>query len=541
MVEQLLTAGANINEFSNKDQTALMLAAEIGHEKLFNLLIKKRADIHTTNRRCATVLMYAIKGGSEAIMDTLVTMGADINVRNSIGETALTHAIGWHRVEMVRLLLALRVNVNTADHLGKTPLMEAASRGEAEIFRLLFDAGADIFSVDHSGQTVLMHAVSGGKVSVVKKLLDVTRNINAVDRYGETALMQAAKYNKLDILQLLLEHGAEVNLCGKQVMNATVRAIKRKNMPVLELLLAYGGEPYDMQGAPSSLLSDMRRHRALLKPGYVADAVTLEALCGSSLSSLPRINSNTTVSAELVKIGEVMQLCSPIMLLLNEQLHASDKVWQVLAGGSERSAAQTTNSIAGLLTGLSVWIQSWSPGWNPYQGNNLSTQVEANLVALAKLQVEKLVALGEQMEMTLATSLETLMPQCAEYTQVKNGELVVDGSGLLAHLTGQLGLYGPLADLVAGAWFTGVNQQQAVILSSSLFQPGFDKQASESEAGQILLAAFGVALKQIDGVQAGSLLRTSTLQGRQAGLYADLVFRQLHMLMQFADQASIAS
>ena len=253
--------------------------------------------------------MYAIKGGSESIMDTLVTMGADIDARDSIGETALTRAIGWHRVEMVRLLLALDVNVNTADHTGNTPLMAAANRGEVEMFRLLLDAGADISSVDHSGRTVLMHAVWGGKLWPVKKLLDIAPNINAVDRYGETALMQAERYNKLDMLQLLLEHGAEVNLRGKLLMNATERALKREEIRVLELLLAYGGELRDRQGGSSLLVDDMRRHRALLKPGFIADAVTLETLYGLSLSSLPHINSNTTVSAELVKIGEAMQIC----------------------------------------------------------------------------------------------------------------------------------------------------------------------------------------------------------------------------------------
>ena len=547
MVERLLTLSVNINASNNKGQTALMLAAERGHDKIFALLLEKGAGIHARGRDRETVLMYAIIGGSEAIMDTLVDLGVDIHARNSIGETVLTHGIKWRRVEMVRLLLALRVNVNAANCYGETPLMKAAFRGEAEMFRLLLDAGADISSVDLNGQTVMIHAVMGGKVWVVNKFLDVASNIapniapniiDAVNRYGYTALMLAANHNKLDILKLLLEHGAQVNLRGTHVENATVRAIERENMPVLELLLAYGGEPHDMQGAPSPVLSDMRRHRAMLKPGFVADAVTLEALYGSSLSSLPHISSNTTVSAELVKIGEAMQICSPITQQLNEQLHACDKLWPALAGnGSELSTAQKTSSIAGLLTGLGVWIQSWSPGWNPYQGNNLSTQVEANLVALVKLQAEKLVALGEQMEMTLATSLETLMQQCAQYTQVKNGELVVDEAGLMTHLTGQLGLYGPLADQIAAAWFTTLNQQQAVILSSSLFQSVFGEQVSESEAGQALLAAFGVALKYIDRVQVGSLLRPSTLPGQQADLYADLMFRQLHMLMQYADQA----
>lgn len=167
----------------------------------------------------------------------------------------------------------------------------------------------------------------------------------------------------------------------------------------------------------------------------------------------------------------------------------------------------------------------------------MSTQVEANLVALVKLQAEKLAALGEQVEDKLATGLETLLPTCAQYTQLKNGELVVHEAGLIACLTGQLGLYGPLADQVAAAWFTTVNQQQPIIRASSLFRSVFDEQASESEAGQALLAAFGLALKQIDAVQPGSILRTSVLQGQQAGLYADLMFRQLHMLAQYADQA----
>jgi hypothetical protein len=225
-----------------------------------------------------------------------------------------------------------------------------------------------------------------------------------------------------------------------------------------------------------------------------------------------------------------------------EQADAPDKLMQALADtGNLPSQAQKSMAIAGLLTSLEGWVASWPNGWTPYKGKDLSAQGEAKLTALVQLQAKKLAALGEQAEMKLAIALETLLPRCAQYTQVKNGELVVDEAGLMAQLTDQLGLYDPLAHQVAAAWFTTVNQQQPIIRASSLFQSVFDEQISESEAGQALLAAFGRALRQIDGVEAGSLLRTSTLQVQQAGLYTDLMFRQLHMLMQYADQASATS
>jgi hypothetical protein len=159
--------------------------------------------------------------------------------------------------------------------------------------------------------------------------------------------------------------------------------------------------------------------------------------------------------------------------------------------GKPLSQAQKSMLIAGLLISLDGWVASWpKEDWTPYKWKYLSAQGEAKLTALVKLQAEKLAVLGEQVEEKLAAGLETLLLQCAQHTQVKNGELVVDEVGLMAHLTGQLGLYGPLADQVAAAWFTTVNQQQPIIMASSLFQSGFDEQASESAAGQALLAAF---------------------------------------------------
>jgi hypothetical protein len=381
---------------------------------------------------------------------------------------------------------------------------------------------------------------------------------------------------------------------GKFSSSPTEIAIKKANILLIELLLAYGGEPNDLKRKPSPLLNDLLQHRALLKPNVVATSQALESLYGTSLSLLPEVSTDSSVRESLAQIFTGLQICSPIIGRMNEQLgyqpddqvdkisdeildeifhemsddqvddvsddqvddvsddqvddvpaeqaDAPDKLMQALADtGNLPSQAQKSMAIAGLLTSLEGWVASWPNGWTPYKGKDLSAQGEAKLTALVQLQAKKLAALGEQAEMKLAIALETLLPRCAQYTQVKNGELVVDEAGLMAQLTDQLGLYDPLAHQVAAAWFTTVNQQQPIIRASSLFQSVFDEQISESEAGQALLAAFGRALRQIDGVEAGSLLRTSTLEGQQAGLYTNLMFRQLHMLMQYADQAGATS
>ena len=474
--------------------------------------------------------------------------------------------------------------------------------------------------------------------------MDLNAKVDATGTLGKTALLWATLSGNLTLSELLLKHGANPNVrsTGKSSSSLTVSTIKKADIPALELLLAYGGESNDLKRKPSPLVNDLLQHRALLKPNVVATSQTLESLYGTSLSLLPEVSADSSVRKSLAQIFTGLQICSPIIGRMNEQLgyqpddqvdkmsyfqpveipythsvetsdemsddqvddvsddqvndvsddrvddvsddqvddvsddqvddvsddrvddvsddrvddvsddqvddvpaeqaDAPDKLMQALAGtGNLPSQAQKSMAIAGLLTSLEGWVASWPNGWTPYKGKDLSAQGQAKLTALVQLQAKKLAALGEQAEMKLAIALETLLPQCAQYTQVKNGELVVDEAGLMLHLTDQLGLYDPLVHQVAAAWFTTVNQQQAIIRASSLFQSAFDEQASESEAGQVLLAAFGLALKQIDAVTAGSLLQTSTLQGQQVGLYTDLMFRQLQMLMQYADQASATS
>ncbi len=628
-------------------KSALMVAAKYGRTEMVSLLLDYGADIDTSDSNGETALIYAAENGHAEVISLLIEKGANIHVHNCDGHTVLTFKVIEGNIAMVKQLIKLGAKVNLVDADGKTPLLFAAEKGHAEIFALLLDAGADIHAKDHNGDTVLMYVASWGNVTIMQKLLtpkpDVAVNVNAinklgitalifalheghvevasmlieagasvhiVDEYGKTVLMGAVILRNVAIVEKLLALGVDVNagpknsrtaltlavICdqidivklllkhGARVENETLNALTLGDIPTLELLLAYGGEPGETKLTPPPLVSDMLMHRALLKPEVDAAALTLVSLYDTSLSVMPEISANRAVHEELAHIFEGLKICSPITININKQLIDSGRLWQALAGiGSPIRHEQKSMAIAGLLATLEGWVQSWPKDWTPYQGAGLSELGEAKLTALVKLQAEKLAGLGEQAEMKLAGGLETLLLECTQHTQVKNGALVVDETRLTAHLKGKLGLYGPLADQVTLAWTTAVRNQQQMILPAiapaqqrllaqrreyelgdmelnwdemldlvgpdtwnqdnqvSTLQSVFDEQASESAAGQALLAAFGRALKQIDGVAAGSLLRTSTLEGEQAGLYADLMYRQLYMLMQFADQASVVS
>ena len=549
-INYLLTSGSiDLNVLAQIHELPLVVAAKEGNSDAVRLLLQSGAEVNATNRSNFTALMVAVQFGHIDVFKLLIEAGADFHEMET--QTMLLHeAVHSGNTAMVEMLLSLKFDVNAAKKDGQTPLMTAAREGHVGVFTLLLEKKAAIDAPDYHDHTLLMYAVRGHNEAIVQKLLRLGVDVNAVNTDGMTALMIAVdnrpcdRENRfLDIIQILLNHGAQVNLRGKKVENATVRAIKQDDIPALELLLAYGGEPFDLKKELSPLVIDMLRHRVLLKSEVVVTDLMLESLYSTSLSALPEISVEKTVREELAQLFEGLKVCSPITMELDHQLKNAGTQIQALAGtGKPLSQSQKSMLIAGLLISLDGWVACWpKEDWTPYKRKHLSAQGEARLTALVKLQAEKLAVLGEQIEEKLAAGLETLLPQCAQYTQLKNGEAVVDKVGLMAHLTGRLGLYGPLADQVAAAWFAAVVQQQGVMHSSSLLQSGLGEHADESAAGNALLAAFGRQLKQLDGVAARLLLRPSTLQGEQSVLYADLMFRQLHMLLQYADQAMAAS
>lgn len=104
-LERLFGAGADINARDAHGQTALMLAARIGHHAAVTFLVERGADLNHTTKFHLSALMLAVLNNHSKIVETIVRAGADRSIRGTgapgfDGKTAmeLAQAAGWHEI-----------------------------------------------------------------------------------------------------------------------------------------------------------------------------------------------------------------------------------------------------------------------------------------------------------------------------------------------------------------------------------------------------------------------------------------------------------
>ena len=102
----LVQAGANVNMFNEKGNTALTAACLKGHKEIVEILLDAGAIIDWTNQENDTPLTLAVLQGHVEIVKLLIARGANVNIRTKYGNTALSLAILKGHKEIVELLKA---------------------------------------------------------------------------------------------------------------------------------------------------------------------------------------------------------------------------------------------------------------------------------------------------------------------------------------------------------------------------------------------------------------------------------------------------
>ncbi|KAL0631449.1 hypothetical protein Q9L58_009681 [Maublancomyces gigas] len=220
IVQQLITAGANINAEPGKHhgRTALQAAAGAGHNEIVELLLSTKAEVNAEpgEYHGRTALQAAAEGGHLGVVDRLLEKGADVNAAPSKhkGRTALQAAAGGGHLKVVNRLLEKGADVNAKpSYDGRTALQAAAEGGHLEVVNRLLEKGAGVNAgpSDH-GLTALQAAAEGGHLDVVNRLLEKGAGVNArPSDHGWTALQAAAEGGYLGVVDRLLEKGADVN------------------------------------------------------------------------------------------------------------------------------------------------------------------------------------------------------------------------------------------------------------------------------------------------------------------------------------------
>ncbi len=238
--------------------TALMFAARVGDVLSAQQLVVAGANVDDVDAWGMSATTIAAHGGYTKLVDVLLKHGADPNAAVA-GVAPIHNAVMRNDDEMMAALLAHGANPNItletwtptrrasrdlhypAAFVGATPLWLAARFARVDIMRLLIDHGADpqfvheteyiadgVYEARTERTTTLMAALAMGgssrfrpwvpytdsgtaesrTLAAVTLLADHGVDINATDLVGQTVLDEAEAKQYESVVTLLLERGA---------------------------------------------------------------------------------------------------------------------------------------------------------------------------------------------------------------------------------------------------------------------------------------------------------------------------------------------
>jgi ankyrin repeat protein len=130
MVESLLGAGADVSD--------ILVASFAGRADLVTAFLQgDKALVKKKTLEGNTALHLAALLGHVKVAESLVAHAADVNARNSSDITPLHCAVACSHADVVRLLLAHKADINAKNSDGQTPLDFAKERGNKDIIQLL--------------------------------------------------------------------------------------------------------------------------------------------------------------------------------------------------------------------------------------------------------------------------------------------------------------------------------------------------------------------------------------------------------------------
>ena len=239
--EQLIRAGADVNERDNPQRTPLHRAAWVNAVKVAALLIRAGADVNARTKAgedaSSAPLDMAAVNRSIGVAALLIRARADLNARDEDGRTALETLL-YNRntyydyyspdeIEKSKIIarlirnpqeaiaLANKIDPPSAGVSSNLPIVREAAFGNTDSVRNLAKSGADVNAVDENGDTAVVVASASGHKEAVAALIELGADINKSDGKGETAIAAAIRAQNSEMVKTLYEKGADLNQAVK--------------------------------------------------------------------------------------------------------------------------------------------------------------------------------------------------------------------------------------------------------------------------------------------------------------------------------------
>ena len=203
MVDLLLKAGSSPNtalSWREHSEPALHMTIERDQVEIVKLLLAHNPDLKSRNTYSQMPLHFAAELGKDRIAELLIKAGADVKATTIAFETPcgdpFEERIPQHN----------------------TPLHFAAAAGNPATIKVLIAGGADIDATNVKGLTPLMSTLNPpiytpinekSRLANIELLLASGANVNAGEKQGPTMLDMAEGLGNPDIVKLLTKQGAK--------------------------------------------------------------------------------------------------------------------------------------------------------------------------------------------------------------------------------------------------------------------------------------------------------------------------------------------
>jgi ankyrin repeat protein len=111
----------------------LAVAASSNKVETLQQLLSAGVDVNQTDSDGRSALIHAALAGCDAVIDVLIENGAVVDHQDALGYTALHYAAQDYQLAIAKRLLSLGGSVDICDNYGNTPLALANNIGNYDV------------------------------------------------------------------------------------------------------------------------------------------------------------------------------------------------------------------------------------------------------------------------------------------------------------------------------------------------------------------------------------------------------------------------
>ncbi|XP_046565261.1 putative ankyrin repeat protein RF_0381 [Haliotis rubra] len=176
----LVSKGADLTRVNEKRENILHHACRGRGMEIVEYILTRNMveDINTRTGTGKTPLMIAASEGNKEVFDLLVKKGANLTLLDEDDKNILHFASEGGNIETVQFILSQHIlSINSRGDNGQTAVMTAAKNGHRAVFHLLMENGANSSFIDTNGKDMLYLACDGGNINIAKYIMTVNKGV----------------------------------------------------------------------------------------------------------------------------------------------------------------------------------------------------------------------------------------------------------------------------------------------------------------------------------------------------------------------------